>query len=213
MLINYHYVGDVISLDTTYCTNRDHRPLANFSGFNHYRGGVIFGAALLYDETIDSFKWLFETFLQSHKHKMPQTIFTDQDQVMARALREVMPKAKHGLCTWHIMRNGIKYLGNLMKDGSHFLCDFKKCMYDCEEEIEFEASWRTLLLDYNVEANTWLNSIYQIKEKWEACYMNYTLMLGMWSTQLSESINSDKKSCIRPNLNINQFFKQFEWIF
>ena len=57
MLFDYHCFGDVISLDTTYCTNGDHRPLAIFSGFNHYRGGVIFGAALLYDETIESFKW------------------------------------------------------------------------------------------------------------------------------------------------------------
>ena len=210
MLINYHCFGDVISLDITYYTNQDHRALAIFSGFNHYKGGLIFGATLLYDETIDSFKWLFETFLQAHKQKKPQTIFIDQDQAMARALQEVIPEAKHGLCTWHIMRNGIKHLGNLMKDGSHFLCDFKKCMYDCKEETKFEASWRTLLLGYNVEANTWLNSIYQIKEKWAACYMKYAFTLGMRNTQLSESINSNIKSCTRPNLNINQFFKQFE---
>ena len=63
-----------------------------------------------------------------------------------------------------------------------------------------------------MEANTWLNSIYQIKEKWAACYMKYAFTLGMRSTQLSESINSDIKSCTRPNLNINQFFKQFERI-
>ena len=85
-------------------------------------------------------------------------------------------------------------------------------MYDNEEETNFEASWRTLLLKYNVEENMWLNSAYQIKEKWAACYMKYAFTLGMHSTQLSESINSDIKSCTRPNLNINQFFKQFERI-
>ena len=42
--------------------------------------------------------------------------------------------------------------------------------------------------------------------------MKYAFTLGMRSTQLSESINSDIKSCTRPNLNINQFFKQFERI-
>ncbi|KAH1232532.1 Protein FAR1-RELATED SEQUENCE 5 [Glycine max] len=212
MLFDYQCFGDEISLDTTYCTNGDHRPLAIFSGFNHYRGGVIFGAALLYDETVESFKWLLETFLQTHSKKRPQTIFTDQDQAMSRALQEVILETKHGLCTWHIMKNGIKHLGNLMKDGSNFLSDLKKCMYDNEEETNFEASWRTLLLKYNVEENTWLNSTYQIKEKWAACYMKYAFTLGMRSTQLSESINSYIKSCIRPNLNINQFFKQFERI-
>ena len=63
------------------------------------------------------------------------------------------------------MKNGIKHLGNLMKDGSNFLSDLKKCMYDNEEETNFEASWGTLLLKYNVEENTWLTSTYQIKEK------------------------------------------------
>ena len=85
-------------------------------------------------------------------------------------------------------------------------------MYDYEEETNFEASLGTLLLKYNVEENRWLNSAYQIKEKWTACYMKYAFTLGMRSTQLSESINSDIKSCTRPNLNINQFFKQFERI-
>ena len=35
--------------------------------------------------------------------------------------------------------------------------------------------------------------------------MKYAFTLGMRSTQLSESINSDIKSCTRPNLNIKQF--------
>ncbi|KAF7811816.1 protein FAR1-RELATED SEQUENCE 5-like [Senna tora] len=90
MILDYSHFGDVVSFDTTYCINNAHRPLAIFSGFNHFKGGVIFGAALLYDETAASFKWLFETFLKANLQKKPQTIFTDQDQAMAKALREVM---------------------------------------------------------------------------------------------------------------------------
>lgn len=210
MLIDYEYFGDVISVDTTYCTNRAHRPLALFSGFNHYRGAVIFGAALMYDETTESFKWLFETFLEAHKQKKPQTIFTDQDQAMAKALREVMPDTCHGLCTWHLMQNGIKHLGNLMKNDSYFLRDFKACMYKYVEEIEFEGAWSNLLSTYNVQENSWLKSIYKIKEKWAACYMKKKFMLGIRSTQISESVNSSFKSFMSPSLNINQFFKHFE---
>ncbi|XP_024629942.1 protein FAR1-RELATED SEQUENCE 5-like [Medicago truncatula] len=80
-----------------------------------YGDSIIFGAALMYDETIPSFKWLFETFLQAHNNKKPKTIFTDQDQAMSRALEEVMPDTHHGLCTWHLLQNGIKHLGNRMK--------------------------------------------------------------------------------------------------
>ncbi|XP_075516504.1 protein FAR1-RELATED SEQUENCE 5-like [Primulina tabacum] len=162
MLIDYEYFGDVVSLDTTYCTNRAYRPLAIFS--------------------------------EAHKQKKPLTIFTDQDQAMAKALLEVMPEVFHGLCTWHLMQNGIKHLGNLMKDGSHFLADFKRCMYDIDDETRFEEAWNILLEQYNIQKNTWLQSTYNIKEKWAACYMNKAFTLGMRSTQLSESVNSDIKS-------------------
>jgi hypothetical protein len=37
MIIDYGYFGDVVSLDSTYCTNESHRPLAIISGFNHHR--------------------------------------------------------------------------------------------------------------------------------------------------------------------------------
>ncbi|XP_054785949.1 protein FAR1-RELATED SEQUENCE 5-like [Prosopis cineraria] len=111
MLIDYAYFGEVISLDTTYYTNRDNRPLAIFSGINHYRGGVIFGAALLYDETIESFKWLFEIFLRAHKNVRPLTIFTDQDATMAHALQEVMPElasdASESLEAFSLVHEGI----------------------------------------------------------------------------------------------------------
>lgn len=99
MILDYVYFGDVVSLDTTYCTNHANRPLALFSSFNHYRGTIIFGAALMFDETSESFRWLFDTFLQAHNNKKPKTIFTNQAQGMATALEDVMPETHHGLCT------------------------------------------------------------------------------------------------------------------
>ncbi|XP_047942489.1 protein FAR1-RELATED SEQUENCE 5-like [Salvia hispanica] len=209
MLIDYEYFGDVVSLDTTYCTNRDNRPLAVFSSFNHHRRAVIFGASLLYDETTASYKWLFETFLEAHKHKRSLTVFTEQDQAMAKALHEVMPDTFHGLCTWHLMQNGIKHLGNLMKEGSCFLTDFKKCMYGFEDEIKFEEAWSNLLTQYNLQNSTWLKHIYGVKTKWARCYIK-AFTLGMRSTQLNESVNSSITNCTMPNLNIAQFFKNFE---
>ncbi|XP_073130776.1 protein FAR1-RELATED SEQUENCE 5-like [Henckelia pumila] len=157
MIIDYEYFQQQLS--------------SQVSTFNHHRGSVIFGAALLYDETASSFEWLFKTFLEAHKQKKPLTIFTDQDQAMEKALQEVMPEIFHGLCTWHLMQNGIKHLENLMKDRSHFLTDFKRCMYGIDDETQFEEARSILLAQYNVHENTWLQSTYNIKEKWAACYM------------------------------------------
>ncbi|XP_043693062.1 protein FAR1-RELATED SEQUENCE 5-like [Telopea speciosissima] len=92
MIIDYALFGDVVTFDTTFCTNKENRPFGIFCRFNHHRGVVIFGAALLYDETAESFKWLFETFLESHEKKKPITIFTDQDAAMANAIQKCFLK-------------------------------------------------------------------------------------------------------------------------
>jgi len=99
MIVDYKLFGDVVSFDTTYRTNKEYRPLAMFVGFNHHREVVIFGAALLYDETIESFEWLFETFFEAMSGKKPNTIFTDQDPAMEKVISLVMPNTYHRLCT------------------------------------------------------------------------------------------------------------------
>ena len=55
MIIDYSHFSDVITFDTTYSTNKDARPLGVFLGLNHHRKTAVFGGALLYDETIESF--------------------------------------------------------------------------------------------------------------------------------------------------------------
>ena len=108
------------------------------------------------------------------------------------------------------MQNGIKHLGNLMKDGSHFLTDFKRCMYEYYEETSFEIAWSELISKYKVDENAWLRSMYNLTEKWVDFHMKKVFTLGMQSTQLSESVNSDMKSCMKPSLDIIQFFNSFE---
>ena len=60
MIMDYAYFGDVVSFDTTFGTNKESRPFGVFVGFNHFRETVVFGVALLFDETFESFKWLFD---------------------------------------------------------------------------------------------------------------------------------------------------------
>ncbi|KAK9684739.1 hypothetical protein RND81_10G228600 [Saponaria officinalis] len=205
MLIDYALFGDVFAFDTTFGTNKENRPLGVFVGFNHFREVVVFGAALLYDETAESFKWLFKTFIATHDNKMPQTIFTDQDIAMGKAIAEVMPNTWHGLCTWHIMQNATKHL---LHDGSNVLRQFKACMYDYGDEESFEEAFTTLRS--TVTKSAWLDGIYALRKKWAECYMSNVFSLGMRSTQLSESFNKDLKDYLQCNLDIMRFFKQFE---
>jgi hypothetical protein len=52
----------LVTFDTTHKTNSKHMSLAMFVGCSNNLKNVSFGQALLRDETIDTFRWLFETF-------------------------------------------------------------------------------------------------------------------------------------------------------
>src|SRR5687767_5886970 len=77
-------------------------PFTPLLGTNHHKQTIIFRAALLFNETIESFVWLFETFLTAMSGKHPNTIFIDQDAVMAGAIAYVFPNTSHRLCLCHI---------------------------------------------------------------------------------------------------------------
>jgi zinc finger SWIM domain-containing protein 3 len=210
MIIDYNHFGDVITFDTTYSTNRDARPLGVFLGLNHHRETVIFGATLLYDETIESFIWLFETFLEAISEKRPITIFTDQDAAMAAAIQEVMPDTYHALCSWHMWQNANRHLGYLLKGRSQFNKDFLACIYEYDDEDEFLSAWNIMLEKYDARENKWLIGIFQLKEKWAQAYVKRTFTAGMRSTQLSERFNCNLKDCLQTDLNILEFFTHFE---
>ena len=61
-----------------------------------------------------------------------------------------------------------------------------------------------------VSKQTWLDSIYKVREKWAECYMKDVFTLGIRSTQLSESLNSDLKRHFKSDFDIIRFLKHFE---
>ncbi|KAF1870897.1 hypothetical protein Lal_00030208 [Lupinus albus] len=77
MMVDYSYFGDIVCFDTTYRKNREGRPFAMFVGVNHHKLSIIFGATLLYDETAETFVWLFNTFSKAmlgKNHKLSSPI-------------------------------------------------------------------------------------------------------------------------------------------
>ncbi|XP_059663687.1 protein FAR1-RELATED SEQUENCE 5-like [Cornus florida] len=74
MVVDYCNFGDVVSFDTIHKVVHGNSPFGSFLGLNHHRETAVFGAAFMYDETAESFVWLFETFLKAMSGKAPKTI-------------------------------------------------------------------------------------------------------------------------------------------
>lgn len=74
-----------------------------FTVIDHHKSSVTVGAGLLSTETVDSYKWLLQQFMNAHG-KEPVMVLTDQDAALKQAVESVFPNSKHRLCMWHIMK-------------------------------------------------------------------------------------------------------------
>ncbi|XP_028054803.1 protein FAR1-RELATED SEQUENCE 5-like [Camellia sinensis] len=209
MIMDYAQFGDVVTFDTTYKLNKEHRPFASFVGFNHHRETVVFGAALLYDETAKTFVWLFQTFLEAMSKNAPKTLFSDQDAAMAKAIPIVMPDTSHRLCTWHLMQNVLRHVNCLFQDKG-VKGVLNKFLFDIEDENEWKLKWGEMLDAYDAHDNHWLMLTFGVKEKWGWAYVKSTRAAGMSTTQLSEYFNAFLKDYIRSDFNLKEFFMHFE---
>jgi hypothetical protein len=79
---NYSHFGDLVSFDATYSTNQYNMIFAPFIGVNHHMQSVLLGAAFLVNEKIESYEWLFRTFLLAMGGKAPRLIITDEEASM-----------------------------------------------------------------------------------------------------------------------------------
>ncbi|XP_026399627.1 protein FAR1-RELATED SEQUENCE 9-like [Papaver somniferum] len=210
MMLDYDLFGDVVCFDTTFRKNKEGRPFAMFVGVNHHKQSIIFGAALLYDESAETFIWLFDTFSKAMSGKKPKSIFTDQDAAMAKALASQWPESCHRLCIWHIYQNAAKHLSHVFHKFTNFATDFTNCVYDYEDEEEFTNAWFKMLEKYNLNGNDWLRRLYDLKEKWALVYGRDTFCAEITTTQRSESLNSLVKRYVSYKYDLLRFFENFE---
>ncbi|XP_076926770.1 protein FAR1-RELATED SEQUENCE 5-like [Bidens hawaiensis] len=73
-----------------------------FTGIDHHKKCVVFGAGLLHNESVESYTWLLQMFLDTHG-KQPTFVLTDQDPSMKQAVHSVLDKSIHQLCMWHVI--------------------------------------------------------------------------------------------------------------
>jgi len=207
--VDYDCFGDVVIFDTTYRTNKSNLVCAPFVGVNHHWQNVMFGCALLLDETSVSFTWLFKVFLESMGNKQPKTIFTDQDGAMAKAIAEVMPDTRHRLCLWHIAQNAPSHLGSL-NSNHRFQSLYNKCMTGCDSKEEFQSTWDEMMNVFKLQDHKWLKSMYKIRHKWSTAFTNDVFSAGIKSSQRSESTNSVLGDIAGKTTSLTHFLVAFE---
>lgn len=209
-MVDFECFGDVLCLDTTYRSRDYGRPFAPFVGVNNHKQIIIFGAALLYSESEESFKWLFKTFKTAMCGKQPNVVFTDRCEAMSNAVAAVWPGTTHRVCVWHMYNDALKHLNFVFQGSTTFTKDFSRCMYDIEDEEDFMLEWTSLVEKYDLGSNSWLTKLYEDREKWSLAYGRHTFYADIKSSLLRESISGKLKDHLRLECKLLDFFKHYE---
>ncbi|XP_074362490.1 protein FAR1-RELATED SEQUENCE 5-like [Apium graveolens] len=203
----YTNFGDVVSFDFTYRTNRYCMPFIPITGVNHHYQNILFGFALMRDETEISYKWVLKTWLEAVGNKPPLTIITDQDIALGNAIAEILPDTKHILCSWHISNKFPEKLSALYTQYPEFKGDFNDCLYKSLSPTEFVGKWEVLVDKYGLEDHVWLNDMYAIKDKWIRAYTKQHFSAGMTTTSRSESMNSFFDEYVKASTGLKEFIE------
>nr|XP_016508482.1 PREDICTED: protein FAR1-RELATED SEQUENCE 3-like isoform X1 [Nicotiana tabacum] len=204
----YSHFGDAVILDTMYRVNQCRVPFAPFTGVNHHGQTILFGCALLLDESEATFVWLFKTFLAAMNDRAPVSIITDLDTVIQSAVAQVFPGTRHCINKWHVLRGGQDRMAHVCHMYPNFQVELYNCINLTETVEEFESYWETILEKYDLKKNDWLQSIYNTRRQWVPAYFRDTFFAALSPNQEYECSFFD--GYVNQQITLPLFFRQYE---
>ncbi|WVZ52120.1 hypothetical protein U9M48_003210 [Paspalum notatum var. saurae] len=165
------------SIDEKGSMNEYNMIFTPFTGVNHHKANVLFGVALLSNKKIESYTWLFKTFLNVMGGVEPALIITDEDASMKAAIQNA--------CMRHILRNVCDMVGPELKEDDEFIC------MSSETPEEFEERWARIMIQFDLEHHEWFAGKFDIGSSWVLAYFRDIPLSGLLrTTSRSESANS-----------------------
>ncbi|KAJ1408298.1 Zinc finger, PMZ-type [Sesbania bispinosa] len=203
--VDYSIFGEVLAFDATYGKNKYFMPLVVFSGVNNHNRSTIFAAAIIANETEETYVWLLEQFSRCMKGKLPNAVVTDGDLAMKNAIERVFPNAYHRLCAWHLMRNATCNVKN-----ADFTKGFEDCMLGYYDVGTFRRKWLEVVAKCGLEENPWVASLYEKRNVWATTYLRGKFFGGFRTTSRCEGLHSELGKFVNSRYNLSDFLQHFQ---
>ncbi|XP_074564069.1 protein FAR1-RELATED SEQUENCE 6-like isoform X1 [Curcuma longa] len=205
----YHCYGDVVYFDSTYLKDEYKIPLVLFIGSNSHGQQVLLGSGLLADETPRNYLWLFKAWLTCMLEHPPNAIITDQSKTIQNVIAKILPDVHHRICLFDISRSIPEKLRE------HAECKtihkaMTEVIYSSLKVDEFEEGWRNLTKTYGLEANEWLNSLYENRKLWAPVYLKDIFWAGLSTTFEEKGVSPFFEGLIYRETSLQQFLENYE---
>ncbi|XP_078446077.1 protein FAR1-RELATED SEQUENCE 5-like isoform X2 [Wolffia australiana] len=170
----YHFFGDAVFLDTAaLAADKGLIPLVAFAGVNHHLQPVVFGCALLVDDSEASLAWLFETWLAAMADRAPVSLTTELSPTMAAAAAKALPATRHRFCRRSVLARLREELADVA--AAHLAAlerDLACCLDAASDSCEaFESCWDALLDRYRLRGRPLLQSLHGLRHRWAPPYL------------------------------------------
>lgn len=208
--LDYGNFCDAVFFDITYINNEYKLPFAPFIGVNHHFQFLLFGCALISDESKSTFVWLMRTWFRAMGGRAPRVILTDEHKFLKEAIAEVFPDSRHCFCLWHILSKIPEKLSYVMRQHENFMTKFNECIFRSWTGEQFETRWSKMVDTFDLRSDVWLESLYEDRQRWVPTYMSDTFLAGMSTKQRPESINTFFDRCIQRKTTLKEFLEQFK---
>ncbi|XP_073354902.1 protein FAR1-RELATED SEQUENCE 5-like [Aegilops tauschii subsp. strangulata] len=206
----YPKYKDCVFFDTTFCTNRYNLPFAPIVGVNNHLQTVLLGCALVPNEQIETFKWVFQHWMIAMNNEHPLNLMTNQDKAMETAIKDVFPNTVHRCCKWHVQRKAREKLGRILSMDENFEQVFYGVINDSETVDEFEENWQHMLHCFELVDNRHLSNMWRKRETWAPAYFRKNFFPFTSTTGRSEGLNSYFKTFVNPQDSVWRFVQQYE---
>ncbi|XP_010555142.1 PREDICTED: protein FAR1-RELATED SEQUENCE 9 isoform X2 [Tarenaya hassleriana] len=209
-MMNYAYFGDTVVFDTTYRSNMYRVPFAAFTGFNHHGQPVLFGCALILNESESSFAWLFHTWIHAMSARPPVSITIEPDPLIQVGAAQVLSGTHIRFCRWLILRETKEKLAHVYQSHPSLESEFRRCINETETISEFEASWDSIVRRYYLLDNDWLQSIYSARQQWIPAYIRDTFYGELSANDGSGILNLFFDGFVNASTTMLLLIKQYE---
>ncbi|KAE8670176.1 hypothetical protein F3Y22_tig00112206pilonHSYRG00408 [Hibiscus syriacus] len=176
--------GDVNAL-IAYFDYKKHDDLGFFMTYSVDESGALYNLIWSDSTSRSDYTCFGDNFLEAMMNKSPISVVTDGDRAMQRAIKSVIPYAKHRLCSWHLSRNAQANIGD-----PKFTATFSKCMASWWTTKEFDIQWRSVVSEFNVQKHPWVIEKGNTRHLWAQAYLTGHFFANIRSTQRCESMNA-----------------------
>ena len=209
MLNDYSKFSDILLIDTTYNTNFYSIPLVVFCGVNNNYQNVLFGLALINDETIATYRWVLRNFLELTQIN-PQLVITDNDHALKSAIREEFAGVPHRLCGWHVARSLRRNLNFISSEHKGIKDKIFGLPYVDDQETfdKYQEEIIKFLTDHNyAKSLEYLKDLLNYKHQWAKAYYPLIFDGGISTTSRVESLNAEIKRYLNSKSEVSDIIE------